>query len=63
MADPVPYRTPRWVKITGLIVLGAVILLALVLVTGIGGEHGPRRHLSPTGDHSSPSITYQISQR
>ncbi|NKN01143.1 hypothetical protein GFL89_24475 [Rhizobium leguminosarum bv. viciae] len=38
---------PRWVKISGIIV-GVIILLAVVLiVSGVGGPHGPGRHLSP----------------
>jgi hypothetical protein len=38
---------PRWVKISG-IVVGVIILLAVVLMaSGVGGPHGPGRHLSP----------------
>jgi hypothetical protein len=43
------YRTPRWVKVFGIIVIVLVLLVVVVLVTGIGGEHGPDRHL-PSGD-------------
>ncbi|WP_156528663.1 hypothetical protein [Sinorhizobium glycinis] len=48
MADQSPYPgMPGWVKISGTI-LGVLILLAVILmVTGIGGPHGPGRHLSP----------------
>ena len=57
MVDPVPYPgMPRWVKISG-IMLGVIILLAVILmVTGIGGPHGPGRHLSPadTGSQTTP---------
>jgi hypothetical protein len=49
MADQSSYRTPRWVLVTGIIVLGLAILVSIVLLTGIGGEHGPGRHL-PSGD-------------
>jgi hypothetical protein len=41
-----PPGMPRWVKISG-IVVGVLILLFLVLrLTGIGGDHGPGRHMS-----------------
>lgn len=43
-----PPRMPRWVK-AALIVVGVLILLfAVMQVTGLGGEHGPGRHL-PAG--------------
>ena len=46
-------RMPRWVKVAAIIV-GLLLLLFVVLqLTGIGGEHGPGRHMSgqttPTG--------------
>ncbi len=46
-ADPgTPPGMPRWVKIAA-IVVGLLILLFVVLqLTGIGGEHGPGRHMS-----------------
>lgn len=43
------YRTPRWVKVLGIIALVVVLLVVVVLVTGLGGQHGPGRHL-PSGD-------------
>jgi hypothetical protein len=43
------YSTPRWVKVFGIIVIVLALLVVVVLVTGIGGEHGPGRHL-PSGD-------------
>jgi hypothetical protein len=48
MADPDSYPgMPRWVKISG-IILGVIVLLAVIfIVIGIGGPHGPGRHLSP----------------
>lgn len=36
-------RTPRWVKVFG-IIAAAVVLLAVILLL-IGGGHGPGRHL------------------
>jgi len=35
---------PRWVKVSA-IVVGVVILLVVILkLTGLGGNHGPGRH-------------------
>lgn len=53
--DPGPTRVgmPRWVKVS-LIVLGAVIALFIALqLAGVGGDHGPGRHLGPGGDGPS----------
>lgn len=58
MADQPPYPgMPRWVKISG-IILGVMILLVFILlVSGIGGPHGPGRHLSSpeTGSQTPPA--------
>ena len=44
-----PPRMPRWVKVSA-IVVGVLVLLFLVLqLAGIGGEHGPGRHISGQG--------------
>ena len=49
------YRTPRWVKVLGVIALVLILLVAVVLVSGLGGEHSPGRHLpSADGGHTSP---------
>jgi hypothetical protein len=45
MADLPPYKTPRWVKILGIIALVLVLTVGIIMVTGIGGEHGPGRHV------------------
>jgi hypothetical protein len=36
-------RTPRWVKVFGLIALVVVVLFVVVMLVG-GGDHGPGRH-------------------
>jgi hypothetical protein len=41
------YRTPRWVKVFGIIALILLLLVVVVVVTGLGGEHGPGRHAPP----------------
>ena len=48
MADPPSYSTPRWVKIFGIVALLLVLLVAIILLSGLGGDHGPGRHL-PSG--------------
>ena len=49
MADPPPYSTPRWVKVFGIIALVLVLLVVIMMFTGVGGDHGPSRHI-PSGD-------------
>ena len=48
MADSPRYRTPRWVMVVGIIVIVLALLVGLLLLTGVGGDHGPGRHL-PSG--------------
>jgi len=43
-----PPRTPRWVKVFGIIILVVVLLFVILKFIG-GGRHGPGRH-RPTGD-------------
>jgi hypothetical protein len=40
--------TPRWVKVFGIIGIALVLLFVILKFTGIGGEHGPARHM-PSG--------------
>ena len=50
MADPLRYPgTPRWVKLSGIAVGVLVLLILIIVLTGIGGPHGPGRHLSSSG--------------
>jgi hypothetical protein len=39
-----PPATPRWVKVLGIVGLVLLLLIAFILVTGLGGPHGPSRH-------------------
>jgi hypothetical protein len=58
MADLPPYPgTPRWVKVSGIIALVLVLLVGIILLTGLGGAHGPGRHL-PSGD--APAIEHGV---
>jgi len=48
IANRPPYPgTPRWVKVFGIVV--TVVVLLVVAMMFIGGEHGPGRH-TPSGD-------------
>jgi hypothetical protein len=38
-----PPDVPRWLKVSGL-VLGLVVLLVVVAMLLLGGDHGPGRH-------------------
>lgn len=44
-----PPGTPRWVKLFGIIGIIVVLLIVIILVTELGGSHGPGRHL-PSGN-------------
>ncbi len=64
MADLPPYRTPRWVKIIGIVALVLVLLVGIMLVTGLGGPHGPSRHLRSGGAGVyTPPIAHSVHQR
>jgi hypothetical protein len=36
--------TPGWVKVFGIVGVVLLVLIAFILVTGLGGPHGPSRH-------------------
>jgi hypothetical protein len=50
--------TPRWVKVFGII--GGILVLLVVIMMLIGGEHGPGRH-TPSGDAPASSATEDAS--
>jgi hypothetical protein len=56
MADPTPPissgtppKMPRWVKVSGIVLIVLALLIGIMLISG--GEHGPGRHI-PSGEHS-----------
>jgi hypothetical protein len=55
-------RTPRWVKVFGLIALVVILLFVVVLLVG-GGEHGPSRHAGggsdTPGGHTGPPLGFE----
>ncbi len=52
---------PRWVKVFAIIALVVVVVLVVIMATGVGGEHGPRRHMSSGGadGHAAPAAAGQ----
>lgn len=54
MADPPPYSTPRWVKV---FVISAIVLVLLVVITMliISGDHDPGRHTPSGGAGDMPA--------
>jgi hypothetical protein len=56
-------NTPRWVKVFGIITLVLVLLVVVVMFTGVGGEHGPGRHIpsGSAGGHTPP-IAHGVQQ-
>ena len=53
-------RTPRWVKVFGIIAIVVVLVFVILLLAG-GGRHGPGRHRAfnggPTGQAPSAGAT------
>jgi hypothetical protein len=48
-------RMPRWVKVSGIIVVLLVLLVIILAITGVlGGQHGPGRHLPGGGGGQTP---------
>lgn len=54
--------TPRWVKVSGIIVGVLVLLFLVILFTGVGGPHGPGRHL-PSGETGGQITTSGVTER
>ena len=47
MTDPLPYPgMPRWVKVGGIIAALVILLVLIIVLSGVGGPHGPGRHMS-----------------
>ena len=46
---------PRWVKVSLLVVGGLIAVFVVLQFLGVGGEHGPDRHIGPR-DHA-PTAT------
>lgn len=57
-----PPSTPRWVKVSGIIVITLVLLFFILKLTGIGGNHGPSRHMQSGSDIGSHAHAPAIEQ-
>ena len=62
MADLPPYSTPRWVKIVGIVALVLVLLVGIVFITGMGGNHGPGRHMPSGGTGDTPPFSVTVNR-
>ncbi len=53
-----PPRTPHWVKVIGIIAVILILLIFIAFVTGLGGSHGPGRHIlsSGTNGYYTPAL-------
>ena len=49
------YVTPGWVRATVVVAIAVIVLIAIVMFTGLGGSHGPGRHLSPSSAVEHPA--------
>lgn len=47
--------TPLWVKVFGIIALVLVLLFVILQLTGLGGQHGPGRHI-PSGETGNQTL-------
>lgn len=43
-----PPGIPRWVKVFAIITFALTLLILIALATGLGGPHGPGRHILPS---------------
>ena len=53
--------TPGWVKLIGLGLVVILVLAAFILITGLGGPHGPQRH--GAGDPSTREMVFLAAAR
>lgn len=54
-----PPGIPLWMKVSGIIVIALVLVFVILKLTGLGGDHGPGRHI-PSGDAGgdTPAIEF-----
>src|SRR3954469_21180232 len=48
-----PPGVPRWVKVLAVGALLVILIVGVVVLTGVGGQHGPGRHIASTGNPPS----------
>jgi hypothetical protein len=54
-------RTPRWVKVFGIIAIVVALLFAVMLLAG-GGRHGPGRHRPSDGGPGGQTPPASVSE-
>jgi hypothetical protein len=52
--------TPGWVKAIGLAVLIVLLLAAFIVITGLGGPHGPQRHADQSVDAAPRAVAHDV---
>lgn len=73
MTETPPYPgAPRWVKVVGIILIGLILVVVALRLTGGGVGHGPGRHMpaggpsgqtapsGPTEEHASPERAHTV---
>jgi hypothetical protein len=56
-----PPSTPRWIKVSGIIVIVLLLLYGILELTGVGGNHGPGQH-KPTGNVSGQTQPSSVTE-
>jgi hypothetical protein len=60
-ADSKPHTRRRWVKMSLIILIVLVLVFVALRLAGVGGDHGPGRHLPGGGGRkSTPAITQPV---
>lgn len=54
-----PPRIPRWVKVIGIIAVILIQLILIAFITGLGGSHGPSRHIPASESSGTYILTIQ----
>ena len=54
--------TPRWVKLLGIVVLVLILVVGIMLLTGVGGNHGPGRHMPSGAAGATPPSSVTVDQ-
>lgn len=55
-----PPQVPRWVKVSAIIVGVLILVLVIVKLTSLDGEHGPGRHIGASGTPSAGITEIQV---
>ena len=56
---PSPPGMPRWLKVSGIVVVALILLVVVVsFITGV--QHGPGRHGSSVGGHREAGMELEI---